>query len=217
MQHNRHFGIRQHAGYAQNATQRRLRGGPRHGGSRLDVHVAGIQVEKAIALSETIPIGVGLQTLSRTIILGRELIVVIQNPLQTEFFEVSLIHFNETGFDFNLIRNDIDALQNSLKRFQIVGGVGNNQLADRRVVRDGRARRELNTGLFKEGLHIGLGHIDTSTHGDKFLRAFTSAGIVALNDDIHERRLDGIHAGNDLSNRGIYRRNHNGGIFNAEF
>ena len=217
LQHDGDFRIGQDAGGAEDAAEHGLAAGLRDGRHGGDGLVAGIKPEEPVALRHAAAVGVELHAFAGPVVLGGEFPVVVQNPLQAEFFEVGLVHFDEAGFDFHLVGHDVELLENALEGFEVVRGVGHDQLADAGVVGDGCAGREFHAGLFEEVLDVGLGHRDPVAHGHKVLIAIFRAHALALHDDIDERRLDGVHAGDDVADRRIQRRDHDGAVLDAVF
>ena len=215
LQHHGHFRIGQHAGGAQDAAEGGL---PRRTGNRRSWRSQiGINavIKEPVALCQAVLVGIDLHPLAGTIVLGGELIIIVQNPLQAEFLQIILVHLNEPGFDFHLVRHHVEPLENLLKGFEVVGRVGDDQLADGGVIGHGSARGELHPGFFEEFLDVRLGGRAAVTHGHKFRALAIIAGALAFKYNIHERRLNGIHAGDDVADGGIHRSNDNGGVLHA--
>ena len=139
---------------------------------------------------------------------GVEAEIAVEQPLETERVEVFLRDLHKARLDLDQAGRDVEVFQHLLEHSELLGRVGDAQLADGGKVRDRGAVRPLHAHLLEEDLPVlFLSHVGRLHEGRvaAALRAHLAGGCRHA---LGQRREHVVGAGHQLGVRFVGRNNH---------
>ena len=145
-------------------------------------------------------------------------VIAVEQPFETEGVQVLLRHFDETRLDFNEHRGDVQFVQGLFEDGELVGRVGNAELADGLDVLDAGIQRprhaHLLEVLFPGVLVVALARIAATAAEVAGLLVLEAAGCVV--HAVHERLDHVVGTGDQLVRCHVLRHDHHDGSLHLE-